>query len=128
MHDLEDPQDQPQCDFARGSGRLASREEEADLSTLDDGALSTEAKREALRDQRLERRLRADQAIQLRRKAAFEIGKQTTLLGVLLLAAGGSMAVTICGLATQDADNVKTGLLGLCGIAGGTLYQLGLRS
>jgi hypothetical protein len=102
-------------------------EDETDLSTLDDQALATEAKREALRDQRQERHVRAEQAMQRRRERALEIGKQVALVGLLIFAAAGSMAVTISGLVDQNTDIVKAGLLALCAISGGTIYQLSLR-
>jgi hypothetical protein len=124
VHDLE-PQDQPvEREFAevrqrldRKPGRFASHEEEADLSTLDEDALAIEAKREALRDQRQERWVRAEEAMQRRREGAVEIG-------LPIFVAMGSMAVAICGLANHNAEIVKAGLLALCAISGATVYQL----
>lgn len=135
MHDL-DPQDQPQqCGKPpvepglaksrkpadRGPGRFASQEEEADLSALDDEALATEAKREALRDQRQERQMR-------RTEGMLEIGKHVALVALLIFAAVGSMAVAISGLVDHNADIAKAGLLALCAISGGAIYQLGLKA
>jgi hypothetical protein len=114
VHDLE-PQDQPRVD--RGSGRLARREEEADLSTLDEDALATEARREALRDQRQRRQMLAAEAVQRRREGAVEIG-------LLVFVALGSMVVTIIGLVSDNAEVVQAGLLALCAVSGATLYQL----
>lgn len=82
MHDLE-PQDQPaEQGLAKARQRLdrdpscfASHEREADLSTLGEDALATEAKREALRDQRQERQARAEEAMQRRREGAPPAGR-----------------------------------------------------
>ncbi len=111
----------------RDPGHFAGCEEETDFSTLDDDALATEAKREALRDHRQERQVRADEAAQRRTQAALDNRQQVALIGLLIFAAAVSMVATASGLANGNAEIVRDGLFALCAVCGGTIYQLSLR-
>lgn len=108
MHDL-DPKDQ-------WEQRELAGEEEADLSALDDAGLVTEAKREALRDRRQARRLTRD-------RATIDKGRELVVLGLLLAAALGAIAVVLVGLLRDSEGFVRAGLLALCVLLGGTLYR-----
>jgi hypothetical protein len=125
VHDL-DPQDQPQYSLA-DTRRPTAREHEADLSALDDEALVTEARREALRDQRQERSARAEATRQLRMEGRLEGAIQLALVVMLFLAIAVSIAITISGLLERNEAVVRAGLLALCAMCGGTLYRLGLK-
>jgi hypothetical protein len=110
VHDL-DSQDQPEHHELAGEV-----EGKADLSTLDDAGLGTEAKREVLRDWRQARRLRRD-------RSAIEIGRQLVVLGLLIVAALGATAVVLVGLVRESEGLVRVGLLALCALFGGALYR-----
>lgn len=97
-----DPQDQP--------------EQLADLATLDDAGLATEAKRETLRDQRQARRLASDYS-------TIDRGRQLVILGLLIVAALGAIAAVLVGLVRNSEGLVRVGLLALCALFGGALYR-----
>lgn len=147
MHDL-DPDDgqqhnrrQPASRLDRPENRIDARQRSAgraprsplpdeamaDLSIMDLDELEIEAKREPLRDQR---QARITSAIRADRRHAREKVEERHRIGLFRLLVGAaifSMVVVACGLLQSQADVVEAGLLALCVICGGSLYQLGFR-
>jgi hypothetical protein len=99
----------------------------ADLSALEVGELEREAKREALRDQRQERIASALRSERRRAREALEERHRIGLFHLLVVAAICSMTVITCGLLQGEVEMVKAGLLALCAICGGSLFQIGIR-
>lgn len=125
MHDL-DPDDGQQHKRRQPASGLPD-EIAADLSALDIGELEIEAKREALRDQRQAREMSAIRAERRRAREQLEERLRIGLFHLLIGAAICSIVVVACGLLQRQTDVVKAGLLALCVICGGSLYQLGFR-
>jgi hypothetical protein len=107
MRDPKQPEDQ------RYGG---APEEGADLSRLGEGELEVEEKRDELRRSR-------QGAAERKQRSRIENGIQIALVAVLLIAAIGSLATLVVGLAGGDAKLAGGGLFALCGIVGGSVYH-----
>lgn len=106
MYDL-DPQSLPDP---------SGHEEHADLSALDDVDLGTEARREDLRDRRQAREIK-------RTRAALDVRRQLVSIAILVAAAVSAVAATAVGFVRESDELVRTGLLALAGIYGGSLIR-----
>lgn len=99
-------------------------EEEADLSRLGDGELEVEAKRNRLREARDRRRERRQRAAERKKRSEIDNGVRIALLAFLAVALFGALGTVVVGLARDDADMVRFGLVAACAICGGSLYHL----
>jgi 1,4-dihydroxy-2-naphthoate octaprenyltransferase len=101
-------------------------EKEADISSLGDEGIDREAKREAVRWRREERRAAQSAIKQQETKRSVENGERLVLLALLVFAALLAGAVIVVGL-LGNSDLVRLGIGALCAVCGGIFYRLGLR-